>query len=98
MMRITIVKLVQKDKKWLIFDHYVVQVEPMYINVTSTEDNTDIMIGKEKVETVSSDKKKTIGPLLPGEYEIKAVVNGEYGKVEQVEEINFSDYRVSEID
>ena len=87
----TTVKLVQMGKKWFIFDHYVVQVEPMYVNINSTEDNTDIMIGNEKLATVSSDKKKTIGPLLPGEYEIKAVVNGEYGAVEQVKEINFSE-------
>ena len=41
-------------------------------------------------------KKIRFGPLLPGEYEIKAVVNGDYGKVEQVKEIDFSDKGASE--
>ena len=93
----SMVSLIQKGKKWLIFDRYVVQVEPMYVNVISGEDKTEIMIGKDKLGTASKDKKETIGPLLPGKYEIKAVVNGEYGKVEQVEEIDFSDNIDSEI-
>ena len=92
----SMVNLIHKGKKWLIFDQYVVQIDPMYINVTSTEDKTDIMIGKDKVGTISSKKEDTFGPLLPGEYEIKAVVNGDYGKVEQVKEINFSDKGASE--
>ena len=76
----------------------MIQVEPLYIDVTSTEDKTDILIGDDKLGTVSSDKKETVGPLLPGEYELKAIVNGEYGKVEQVKEIDFSDYESSEMD
>ena len=48
--------------------------------------------------TLSNKKGDSFGPFLPGEYEIKAVVNGDYGKVEQVEEINFSEEDSSEID
>ena len=94
----SIAQLKYNGKKWLIFDQYVVQIDPVYVKVSSTEDHTDIMIGNEKAGTISSKKGDSFGPFLPGVYEVKAVVNGDYGKVEQVEEVNFSEEDSSEID
>lgn len=94
----SIAQLKYNGKKWLIFDQYVVQIDPVYVKVSSTEDQTDIMIGNEKAGTISKKKGDSFGPFLPGVYEIKAVVNGDYGKVEQVEEVNFSEVDSSEMD
>ena len=41
----SIVSMRYNGKKWLVFDHYVVQVLPVYLTVTSSEDNTSIVLG-----------------------------------------------------
>ena len=44
----SIAKLKSNGKKWIIFDQYVVQIDPVYVKVSSTENHTDIMIGKRR--------------------------------------------------
>ncbi|WP_068674949.1 zinc ribbon domain-containing protein [Oceanobacillus sp. Castelsardo] len=86
----TLASLTKDGKKWLLFDRYVVQLLPNYLEVESTEEKTKIFVGKNEVGTIGSEKPKTFGPFLPGIYEVKAVVDGAYGKVENVQEIDFS--------
>jgi len=85
----TVAQLKQQGKKWLIFDNYVVQVLPVYVDIHSTEDETDIFVNDQEVGQVNSDNSEKIGPLLPGQYEVKAVVAGEYGDVEQTQSLDF---------
>lgn len=82
--------LKQEGKKWLLFDHYVVQVRPVYINVESTADETKIFLDDQEEEkiVVNSESSEKLGPLLPGQYEVKAVVSGAFGDVEQTEQID----------
>lgn len=86
----TLASLTKDGKKWLIFDRYVVRISPVYLEVDSTEEKTNIFVGKNEAGLVGSDKSKTFGPFLPGVYDVKAVVDGKYGKVESVQEIDFS--------
>ncbi|MBT2257857.1 zinc ribbon domain-containing protein [Priestia megaterium] len=80
-------KLEQDGKKWGIFDHYTVQVNPVYAKVQSTEDATAVYIDGQKAGTVSSDSSKKIGPFLPGTHTVKGEVQNDYGKVENEQEI-----------
>ncbi|MED3865154.1 zinc ribbon domain-containing protein [Priestia megaterium] len=80
-------KLEQDGKKWGIFDHYTVQVNPVYAKVQSTEDATAVYIDGKKAGTVSSDSSKKIGPFLPGTHTVKGEVQNDYGKVENEQEI-----------
>src|SRR5699024_11530602 len=77
---------INKDgKKWLLFDHYAISFIPMYLEVHLPEEMD------EKVELYVNDQKEkskkndvvNIGPLLPGNHDVKAVVDGKYGKVVQ---------------
>jgi uncharacterized membrane protein YvbJ len=85
----------KEGKKWGLFDHYTVRIHPFYANVTSEEDNTEIFIDNKKVSTVNSNDKAedNVGPFLPGKHEIKAVVNGTYGKIDETEKINTANGR-----
>ena len=77
-------------KKWILFDHYTIQIQTFYTDITSDLDKTDIYINNKKAGTMEDDEE-TFGPFLPGEYTVKAVVNGEYGKVEQKLKIDTAD-------
>ncbi|MEN1967846.1 zinc-ribbon domain-containing protein [Lentibacillus sp. N15] len=87
----SLASLKKDGKKWLLFDHYVVNIKPVYIEVTSTEDETAIFVGGKEVGTVGGEKEKKFGPFLPGIYNVKAVIDGDYGKVENVQEVDFSE-------
>ncbi len=78
-----IANLKANGKKWGIFDHYVIEVKPYYVNVISNYENTIIEVDEEELGNVTEDQEKTIGPFLPGEHTIKATINGDYGKVSQ---------------
>ena len=85
---------INKDgKKWLLFDRYAISFIPMYLEVHLPEEMD------EKVELFVNDQKEkskkndvvNIGPLLPGNHDVKAVVDGKYGKVVQEQKIDFSE-------
>ncbi|MDQ0803434.1 zinc ribbon domain-containing protein [Priestia megaterium] len=81
-------KLEQDGKKWGIFNHYTVQVNPVYAKVQSTEDATAVYIDNQQAGTVNSNSTKKIGPFLPGTHTVKGKVKNDYGKVENEQEIN----------
>lgn len=81
--------LKQEGKKWLLFDHYVVQVLPVYLDISSTEDGTKILLNNQEAGEVNSEASEKIGPFLPGQYEVKAVINGEYGDIEKSQQVDF---------
>jgi len=70
-----------------IFDHYTVQVNPVYAKSQSTEDATAVYIDGQKAGSVSSDSSKKIEPFLPGNHTVKGEVQNDYGKVESEQEI-----------
>lgn len=79
-----------KGKKWGLFEDYTIQIQTFYADISSDIENTDVFLNDKKVATINEDDK-TLGPFLPGEYKVKAVVNGEYGKVESEKTIDTSE-------
>ncbi|MDQ0243734.1 putative membrane protein YvbJ [Bacillus fengqiuensis] len=77
-------------KKWFLFDHYTVEIQTFYTKVLSDIENTEISINGKKEGTIK-DGEETFGPFLPGEYTIKAVVKGDYGIVEEEQQIDSSE-------
>ena len=84
-------------KKWLFFDHYAVQIRPAYMEIFSSEDHTAIYLNNQEVGSVDSEKAEAFGPLLPGAYIVKAIVDGEYGKVEQEIEVDFLENEIYDL-
>src|SRR5699024_5920567 len=54
-----------------------------------TEDETKIYLNDQEAGEVSSAASEMIGPILPGQYEVKAVVQGPYGDVEKTQQVDF---------
>lgn len=79
----SIANLKDNGEKWGLFDDYVIEIKPSYVNVTSGYNNTEIQVDGEKIGKINDEHEKNFGPFLPGEHAIKAIVNGDYGKVEQ---------------
>ncbi|WP_409292633.1 zinc ribbon domain-containing protein [Peribacillus sp. SCS-37] len=77
-------------KKWLLFNNYAIEVQPVYISVPALGEAADITINGKKAGRVDK-KEETFGPYLPGEYKIKAEINGVYGKVVKEAEAASSD-------
>jgi len=82
--------LKEDGKKWVLFDSYKIKIQTFYIDVASESEKTDIYVNDVKKATIEDEEQ--IGPLLPGEYTVKAVINGEYGKVEADEKLNTEDF------
>lgn len=79
-----------KGAKWVLFENYTIQIPTYYTDITSSMDNTEIYINDKKEGTLKGDNE-TFGPFLPGEYSVNAVVNGEYGKVYEVQKMDTFD-------
>lgn len=79
----SIANLKREGKKLLLFNHYIIEVKPYYAAVTSTQGNTEIHIDEEPAITMEANVENTVGPFLPGEHQVKAVINGEFGPVER---------------
>ena len=78
----SLASLKHNGKKWVLFDDYAVQIQTFYTDIYSDVAKTDIFINDKK-EATMDDEEETFGPFLPGVYTVKAVVNGEFGNVEQ---------------
>ncbi len=81
--------LVLDGKKWGIFDRYVIQFTPYYPVVTTTIKEADIYFNDEKAGTLNQEED-IFGPFLPGEYNVKAVIEGDYGEVTAVQPLHIS--------
>lgn len=68
------VDLIKDGRKFFFFDHYILSVNPVYVNVSTNYKDTDIIINGEVLTTTDSDDfSEDVGPLIPGEYTIEAV-------------------------
>ncbi|USK69666.1 zinc ribbon domain-containing protein [Peribacillus asahii] len=80
--------LVESKKKWGMIEQYGLSFQPVYIKVYTNQDKTMLSINdKEQGELKESDEK-TVGPLLPIEYEVKGAYKGQYATVKDVVEVD----------
>lgn len=73
------IKLNKNGKTALIFDKYSVQVDPVYVNISTNYKDTDLYINGKKIDTATSDDfKDTYGPYLPGTYKIEGKLKADF--------------------
>ncbi|MFD2673452.1 zinc ribbon domain-containing protein [Marinicrinis sediminis] len=89
----------QEGKKWFFFDRYVFDVQPFYLEVQTNFKGTKLYINDEKVATADRvDYQRRFGPYLPGEYKVKAVYEGEYGKLQEESEVDLFEQEQASMD
>lgn len=68
------IELEKDGKHLLIFDDYKLNVLPIYINVSTTYKDTDILVNDKKLLTTEEDYYNgEVGPIAPGVHEVKAI-------------------------
>src|SRR5699024_7964202 len=61
--------LIKDGKAFVIYDHYVIQVSPVYFEVYTNYADTEIMMEDDIITTSDTDDyMKEVGPFLPGKY------------------------------
>ncbi|TYR78878.1 hypothetical protein FZC66_17795 [Priestia megaterium] len=79
-------------KKWLVFNHFTIRVHPVYSEITSNVEKTEVYIDNKKIGQLSeADTEKNFGPFLPGEHKVKAAIKGDYGTVEAEQIVDSSE-------
>lgn len=83
------VYLEKKDKKkWLLYDEYELKLRRYMIPVYANLEGTAIFVNNERVAVLDdNDSRIEVGPLLPGNYEVRAVYESEYATLESTETI-----------
>ncbi|MFD0898705.1 zinc ribbon domain-containing protein [Loigolactobacillus binensis] len=62
----------QSGKAWLVFDRYKIAIKAVYPKVTTNRDHTAIYLNGKKAYTANATTAKSLGPLVPGTYKLKA--------------------------
>src|SRR5699024_91448 len=63
----------KNSKKFFIFDDYKLILNPVYINVSVNYKDTDIIVNEDVIVTTDTENfDGEVGPLIPGEYDVKA--------------------------
>src|SRR5699024_2035339 len=87
------VELVKDGKKLLFIDNYKLNLLPVYINVSTTYEGTDIFVNEEKLVTADEEYfRDELGPLTPGIHEVKAVYDTGFFHLDMEKEVEISDH------
>lgn len=82
------VELIKDGKKMLLFDDYKINILPIYINVSTNYENTDILVNGEKFTTTEETYfNDEIGPITPGIHEVKAVYDTGFFHLDKEKEV-----------
>lgn len=80
--------LKKQGKENIIFDKYILVLKPYNISVESNLADTKIYLDNKEIGTIKGDNSNIkYSGVLPGKHKIKAVYKGEYGNLENEEEI-----------
>ena len=84
------VNLHKKDgKRWLLYDDYELKLRQYMIPVLTNIEGAQITVDGIQVAVASDvESKVEVGPLLPGEYTIEAVYEGEYTTIKKAEKLS----------
>ena len=65
--------LKKNSKSWI--NHYTIEIDPVYLTIhTNSKDATLLVNGEQVVKANEPIYEKKVGPLLPGEYKVEAVL------------------------
>lgn len=74
-----IITVKKEGKKFLLFNNYVFEVNPYFININSNCLNEEIFMNGKKLYKINNKSfTKQIGPLMPGSYELKGICKEKY--------------------
>lgn len=86
------VELQKNGKKLLFFDDYQLVLLPVYLEVTTNYENTDIFVNGDKLATADEENfTGEVGPLTPGLHEVKAVYDTGFFHLDKEAEVEASD-------
>lgn len=85
------IQFVKKGKTFLFFDNYEIQMRPYYIEITTDQQGTKIFLDNKEIG-VAEDYTKKFGPVLPGTYQVKVVLEGGLVPLESTTEVNLFDW------
>src|SRR5690625_3882100 len=92
------VALVKDGKKLLFIDNYKLNLLPVYINVSTTYEGTDIFVNEEKLATADEEYfRDELGPLTPGIHVVKAVYDTGFFHLDKEKEVEISDPGVASL-
>ena len=78
----------EKDGKMLFYDKYELNIDPIYVDLSTNYKDTNLYIDGEKVGTATEpDLKKTYGPFVPGIHKIKADLKTDFAELTKEEEV-----------
>jgi len=82
------ITLKKSGKRLLLFDNYVFEVSPIFINISTNFKDTELFVNDSKVCVSDSDQfSRQVGPYFPGTYIIKSVYKGKYATLQKTSEI-----------
>lgn len=91
-------RLVADGKHWFIYDAYRIEVAPYEIVVHTNMADVEVFVDDRPIGIARSDQLSfEAGPFWPGEYEVKAVYNGEFAVLENKQEVELYDDRRAEV-
>lgn len=86
------VRLIKDGKTMLVFNRYLLDVSPHYIQASSNLPETKIYVDGTEAGAVSKEgEKKQFGPYLPGVHTVKGVFQGDYASIEDSREVDLFD-------
>lgn len=91
-------RLIKSGKRWLLFDHYMIEVAPYYLTLETNMEDTVLYIDGEQVAVADEPGYSgRFGPFWPGEYVVEAVHKGEFTTLRSSRTAELHDKQESEI-
>ena len=85
--------LKKQGKTMLVYDKYVLELNPVYLEITTNYKDSKIYLNDTLVATANEDNfTAKIGPYVPGKYTIKVSLDGEHAKAEKKDEVDLVAY------
>lgn len=86
------VDVIKDGKAFIFFDNYTFSLNPVYIKVATNYKDTNIIINGEVLATSDSDNfNEDVGPLIPGEYVVEAVLDTGVFHLQEEEKVQAMD-------
>ncbi|MDQ0229292.1 zinc ribbon domain-containing protein [Metabacillus malikii] len=87
-----VVNLKKDGKTWLFYDNYTLEVEEVYVSISTNYKNTQLSIaGKEIGKADKKNFEQTYGPFLPGIYKVEAKLKTDFVDLKKKREVTLID-------
>lgn len=84
-----VVNLEKKGKTAVLFEKFILDIEPVYLTVNTNYKDTELSLDGSKLDTANKNNfEKTYGPYLPGVYSVEAKLKTDFVDLTKKEEIS----------